>query len=607
MTATVTTTMKPLPASPAPRDLLELSDSQSKGLLAEIWADSAKASALAEVPAVKSAAFKMRSKSNRPAVSSFQMEGADTVVAIPASAVQRFSEVAATVSVFSSDVAGRVVRADPLIEPLVVVNLDLYQPGAPVLNVSGLLDPIALTLPKVPRIEEAECAYWHEAKGLWASDGMARRMTTDGHLVCETRHLTLFAAILRGFLKAIQCSQLTLLTPEAMEALLDRDWTDSPLAIVFWLFLMGTFALFLLACRLDADRSQTWTDECFLIPMGELPPPPPKEKGGLMAKFCGKKKGESEAEKPKESAAVRAKKFIMEKVMLMSLQKQTSACLWLSDAVVGFITSSEELQQILHDAKSHRSKLAKETEGEKAWCELHHSIVDTMNVQRKNLGGLLSVPPVAARIFFQACPLVSVFLFCPFKSSSQRLLLLTCKFFGALTIGALFFQTTGEFADKHNPRECRPDGAGERIGRIIAVGIFSILLATLPVLLLSLLVTKKVQRIDNPDSAAWKKQLRKWRIQTAVLWVLGSLYTSFCIFFIALFLANIHPDDTFTWGTSGLTSLLKDEVVVPLFLAVAFPLFAVGTLISTSGMIGTEKLQLLQSRRDALKDTAISI
>jgi len=138
------------------------------------------------------------------------------------------------------------------------------------LSVNGLSDSIKVALP-VNRSEGMQCAYWDEQRLVWATDGLSIEDGALGSpLVCKSSHLTLFGAILRGFVDSLVCSQAGRLNAEAISSLGKGDWHKAPGAVMLWAILatlLGTLALGMLA---DAGwrRHCKWQDEHFLIPTG---------------------------------------------------------------------------------------------------------------------------------------------------------------------------------------------------------------------------------------------------------------------------------------------------------------------------------------------------
>lgn len=510
--------------------------------------------------------------------------GTAAVVAIPASTIEGArEEVAAVVSVFKEEALKKLkggTEEGGSAEMVAAVNVDLATAGGAMV-VKGLREPVRVGMPGVNNSLKGavKCAYWHEAKAHWSFEGVTEAWENE-ELVCETVHLSLFAAILQGFLNALKCSQLTLLNGEAVRELFRFKWLGTPVALFFWLLVITVLCLFVMTCRLDTQRGKSWGDEYFLIPTASAD----------MDK--GKKKGETTLEAEIKEEIKKSEKFAnhaLRNLVMMSLRKQASATLWYSDQVVDFVCKDKDFEQDMWRVAKDPGPLS---DRDAAWRDLHQSVDDCMRDEWKRLGGWVSVSEVASLIFLQVIPVVSVFTWCPFKSSSLRLMLLTCKLFGSLMIGALFFQASGEFLAKSRPQECIQSNLGEKIGRIIAISITSTLLAALPCLILAQVSgrTRKLTKVDAEDVKQAEKKLARWRMVDKAVWCISSLYLAFCTFFILLFIANTNPSDQPAWGVSGLTTLVKDEFLVPLMLSVLLPFLTVAALLKAGKMTASSGL-----------------
>eukprot|EP00931_Biecheleriopsis_adriatica_P099742 TRINITY_DN7444_c0_g1_i4.p1 TRINITY_DN7444_c0_g1~~TRINITY_DN7444_c0_g1_i4.p1 ORF type:complete len:1138 (-),score=180.24 TRINITY_DN7444_c0_g1_i4:167-3511(-) len=133
-------------------------------------------------------------------------------------------------------------------------------------QVKHLVEPIRFTLP-LESGEAAYCAYWDEEDEIWSDKGMETLGTDEkGHLVCTSLHLTLFGAILKGFVSALMCSQANLLSEKGLRAIVQSYWFLRADAILLWIVLTLEVSLLLTAFYLDARRRQEgyWSDEHFL-------------------------------------------------------------------------------------------------------------------------------------------------------------------------------------------------------------------------------------------------------------------------------------------------------------------------------------------------------
>jgi len=133
-------------------------------------------------------------------------------------------------------------------------------------DVSDLPEPIEIDT-GVNFTEDVECAFWDEPNGAWSTEGVVSEEGPNGQLICKATHLSLFGAILRGFVATFQCSQVTLLRADAFKELGKGYWYKESGAWVLWLLVAAFGVLGLSAAAVDFRRSRHtfWNDEHFLI------------------------------------------------------------------------------------------------------------------------------------------------------------------------------------------------------------------------------------------------------------------------------------------------------------------------------------------------------
>jgi len=153
------------------------------------------------------------------------------------------------------------------------ISISLFSSEGGAFSVTELQEPITLVF-IVEDGAVAECAFYDEAFEDWSGQHLTKVSFTETSITCQTLHLTLFAAIVRGFLGAFVCSQANLLSSEGVERLYEGDWYTSPTSIALWLVLFFLISLLAFAIGLDLyrQRHRRWSDAHFLIPEGEVPP-----------------------------------------------------------------------------------------------------------------------------------------------------------------------------------------------------------------------------------------------------------------------------------------------------------------------------------------------
>jgi len=104
----------------------------------------------------------------------------------------------------------------------------------------------------------------------------------------------------------------------------------------------------------------------------------------------------------------------------------------------------------------------------------------------------------------------------------------------------------------------------ESVGRLLALGIASGVLAAFPCGVLHRLHLREFKHIDWEGSPLWKKQLRQWRCLDVTFWIFGSAYLAFCILYIVLFMANVSIKDQEAWLVTAAITLGNDLFLAPI-------------------------------------------
>jgi len=150
-----------------------------------------------------------------------------------------------------------------------VIDINIAAASAPqdAVKVEGLPDPIKITIP-VNASADIMCAYWIEETQEWSSEGLETILgDPNAPVVCATTHLTVFAAIARGVIKTLDCSQATLLTEEGVSALWTNRWATRIDALLLWAICAIHLGLFLRALHSDVCRRRkkaVFDDRIFL-------------------------------------------------------------------------------------------------------------------------------------------------------------------------------------------------------------------------------------------------------------------------------------------------------------------------------------------------------
>lgn len=579
------------------------------------------------------------------------MLGVDYTVDLPATVLDALGldEILGVTTVFDQ----------PLLDPLVSMdvqgafvqgqkgglNLNLYDVRGAPLNVSGLREPIALGM---PLNGSAVCAYWLETEERWAYDGFLEEVVggDSGTFTCLTPHLTFFGAVVQGVVMTFSCAQLQLLTAEALLELLQGQWFFSPFALMYWLLLLVLAAMLAAAVKLDRASAHSWHDEFWLIPLSKPPSEEQRHESvsetpsgeeacswacvvGFVKEHCISCSGSMLRDALDDIAsrwfdnfgevrtcceslwdgvshgglAMRSVSRVFHSVMVSlvtnAARRHAAHALGLSMDMITHITADEDLGEILLEAACQDPDLPPDPRLQ-AWSSLHGEVLRQIDDHWHHPKHWWSLPLSALRVFLNANPLVALFHRCHFSTRAQRVLVFTCELLGALMLVSAFFEASGGTVSKRNrSRNCDIEGVAQRLGEIIAIATSSLLLASIPVIVLSSLHTRSFKKLPYRGCPEWTKQLRSWQVQDVLFWVVGFIYSLFCAFFVALFLANVDVQDHGPFGVSGATMLVQDTLAIPLAMALLLPMMTIASVQLAGWLDGKSRTELLeQGRRD---------
>jgi len=285
---------------------------------------------------------------------------------------------------------------------------------------------------------------------------------------------------------------------------------------------------------------------------------------------------------------------LMAKTLTMSARRQAAAAVGISQDVSCLLMEDEDIKGVL--LAHHTRGTAEAPKREEAWGKLHSEVEAKLDNFMEVSGCWSALPGAVWRLFRWQTPFGACLVHCTFRSSKLRVLLFMVEIVGSLMLGTVFFEATGVPGKRNRSVQCSFDEAYKRIGRILAIGTGSIVLSGVPAIVLDSLCTKSVKKFDYEGCPEWNRQLRIWRTQTMAIWVLGLLYVAFCIFFMALFLANVDVQDHGSWVLSGFISVLEDTVLIPLSVALTIPLLGAVCLSLISCHRRVNKAELIAER-----------
>lgn len=318
---------------------------------------------------------------------------------------------------------------------------------------------------------------------------------------------------------------------------------------------------------------------------------------------------------------------------LMTSRRLAGASMWLSNDVVHFVLEDDELRdsvikrtggsglrlsatgeaQPQANGLQHSLTFKDTNDREEVWGSLHEEVCKNLQVQIENHNNIRTLPCAFMQLFLAHTPFGSIWVLDIFMSCKLRAFLFACELCGSFLLCALFFQASGglrKVKSDGRTTTLAPDGEVDEcaakqqavyiMGRLIAIALGSVIIAGLPVSFLNSLHTRSFKRFECEGSPQWMQQLRAWRYQDYMIWILGSLYLAFSIFFITLFLANVSEEDQRAFATGGLLTLFQDFVVLPAAIGFLAPALSTLLIEITRCLGNTSRSSLLRDVRHRL-------
>eukprot|EP00931_Biecheleriopsis_adriatica_P114450 TRINITY_DN9018_c1_g1_i6.p1 TRINITY_DN9018_c1_g1~~TRINITY_DN9018_c1_g1_i6.p1 ORF type:complete len:262 (+),score=45.90 TRINITY_DN9018_c1_g1_i6:1-786(+) len=210
----------------------------------------------------------------------------------------------------------------------------------------------------------------------------------------------------------------------------------------------------------------------------------------------------------------------------------------------------------------------------------------------------MKLPLLAVRIFVSHMPTGDVYLYSISESSGMRTLFFACHILGSMALCTFFSSASGARskrapAEENDNPDCQFKDFGEKLGRLIVVGVGSALLAALPISLLAKLHRRRFVLVEYEECDEWKWTLWKWRNRDRLIWFCGTIYCTFCAHFVMLFFASVVPDDQFDWIVSSIISLNQELMLLPLLTAIAFPVISMIFLIISAVLMQVHRSVVL--------------
>lgn len=295
-----------------------------------------------------------------------------------------------------------------------------------------------------------------------------------------------------------------------------------------------------------------------------------------------------------EGQTGRAVDRLLVQLLAVSIKYQACAALWISHEDLSFIQEERKSQLADRDGSAaaaincacnsdhnvHFRMTAWQDKFGKASTKalghmstLHRAVGMGLQQQHLRLMEQKSAcfPTMAWRLFGSQAPLLTVLHYSIFMPASLGTLLLMTRTFGALAVTALFFQTSGAAISAESSARCKgAETVWESLGECVAVGLVTVFLAAVPELLLSKLHKREFLHFEAEDEPERLMQLRIWRRKDICLWILCTVYITFCLLFVMSFLANVTALDGITWQASVLIEVFTELLLVPIVISTFF-------------------------------------
>jgi len=482
---------------------------------------------------------------------------------------------------------------------------------AKISGLSGFAEPMRFTLATAGIEDQGgsngqvlQCAYWDEGHGEWSFEGVTTVPAQDGSgLSCTTTHLSLFGAILAELEAVFVCSNAEILEPESLSRIIEEaDWLLRPTAIFVVIVVLLHLGLLGVALYYDyRDKEDIWTDQFFITKDASFAK---DQKSGIMDRIFENchdlKMMKVKADEPWRNVRTKrspvgivvtwlASRFlvVMTRYNVAAEHSIDSQTLVFVEARVQKKHNKMKKTKTMMPSRSPRSmsspcSILSSTAHDGATCvqdkdsdaqrsrdhlsSLHSFMWHSSHDMHKQLHDGPSLFKQFLVLFIALQPLSVILHRAVLAPRGVRALLQMSKSFGAMCASGLFFVLSNSAQSHAADPRCSAQGALGSIVRQITVGLASTLISGLPVVILAALQTREMTYVQ--DDEVGQKKLRRWQILTYVLWVVGSVYSAFCVVYVFSFLANVSKEDCNKWGVSAFIALLQSLFLQPIILAV---------------------------------------
>lgn len=492
-------------------------------------------------------------------------------------------------SLDSLAVTGQVLATAP-------ISLTAYSSDGEVRReVQRLSEPIRLTL--APN-RTGRCAFWDEARGSWSAAGMTQVDHSGPELICETTHLTIFAAIIGELLAIFECSNARVLSMETLERMTSDpfEWLTRPASLLIWAMLgISVIVMFVAKAKDRRMRARLgWDDDLFLTNHEAFDVDKHKKPETLFHKIVVARQflaapseiGEYIAGECARQATASSRGICADDLKLLvtihevdHIAHKHAGC---SQSVLSVHGKESTPSLQLQSNKRFRDVVVEQGA---ALSYETHKVIENFVV---HWGGGRRI----VMLFLALHPWLQLTRFHLEISGASRALLIIAHLFGAMAMSAMFFENTGKGTSvDSDAASCGTEGWRHALVRSVLVGFISTFVSILPVLVLKVSQRRRFQHSLDWDAKTQRRKRCCWLCGDIVLWIFGTSYILFCVVFLLAFVSSVNRDTELTFFTSATTSFVKEILISPFVTTTIYILIAMVYLLQRSREAGVSQLQ----------------
>eukprot|EP00747_Dinoflagellata_sp_TGD_P215344 gnl/TRDRNA2_/TRDRNA2_88055_c0_seq1.p1 gnl/TRDRNA2_/TRDRNA2_88055_c0~~gnl/TRDRNA2_/TRDRNA2_88055_c0_seq1.p1 ORF type:complete len:761 (+),score=99.88 gnl/TRDRNA2_/TRDRNA2_88055_c0_seq1:258-2285(+) len=421
--------------------------------------------------------------------------------------------------------------------------------------------------------QSALCAFWNTTSTEWETEGLSTTTGSGNELVCETTHLTLFAATDEDLTQQVLCYNAVILASDSISKIGQGSWAEGPAAWILWILVcaLPCFVSCIALHERKALKANKWEDQYFLTTNVAY-----KDRDARSESSDGKTPSFENTTSVEVLSNIAPQfltdcrgigKKVLEYDMDMSLSLKTELCHFDLKNLTKATEHKPEGSWNVPDGVLAESK--------RKYDEIKAAGIDRLFIRPNDptrtgndrlqassvqVGGLFRI------LFLASHPWLALGQFSITVSRPLRAALLCCKLFGSLMIQSFFFEVGGANGIDSDAG-CE---SGYDAGAFFRSALLGLCSAFISSCILHLVFGLHFRRFTYKE--AWvdddrRRQLIWWKFYDAVLLVCLVSYSIFSVFVVMCFLANVSETTADKWLTGTFTVLLHEFIVMPMSLA----------------------------------------